>query len=89
MNESLRNFKLSIIIPCYNEIETIQELIFRVKSSPIHSKEIIIIDNCSTDGSFKYLQDSSERKKFRIFQNSNNLGFSGNTIELIKIVEIY
>ena len=50
MNETLRNFKLSIIIPCYNEIDTIQELIFRVKSSPIHSKEIIIIDNCSTDG---------------------------------------
>ena len=43
MNDSQRNFKLSIIIPCYNEIDTIQELIFRVKSSPIQSKEIIQI----------------------------------------------
>jgi len=76
MNESLRNFKLSIIIPCYNEIDTIQELIFRVKSSPIHSKEIIIIDNCSTDGTREFLENLKDESLIIIF-NNRNIGKGG------------
>ena len=49
------NFTLSIIIPCYNEINTINQLIKKVKSSNIKSKQIIIIDNCSNDGTREYL----------------------------------
>ena len=76
MDESLKNFKLSIIIPCYNEIETIQELIFRVKSSPIHSKEIIIIDNCSTDGTREFLENLKDESLIIIF-NNRNIGKGG------------
>ena len=76
MNETLRNFKLSIIIPCYNEIDTIQELIFRVKSSPIHSKEIIIIDNCSTDGTREFLENLKDDSLIIIF-NDRNIGKGG------------
>ena len=49
MLNKLDSFTLSIIIPCFNEINTIGELISRVKKAPIDSKEIIIIDNCSTE----------------------------------------
>ena len=76
MNETLRNFKLSIIIPCYNEIDTIQELIFRVKSSPIHTKEIIIIDNCSTDGTREFLENLKDESLIIIF-NNRNIGKGG------------
>ena len=54
------NFKLSIIIPCFNEINTIAELIRRVKESPINSKEIIIVDDLSTDGTKEFLQNINE-----------------------------
>jgi glycosyltransferase involved in cell wall biosynthesis len=42
--------KLSVIIPCYNERETIRELVNAVKNAPYPDKEIIIIDDCSQDG---------------------------------------
>ncbi len=42
--------KLSIIIPCYNEINTIDAIIDAVNAAPYFNKEIIIIDDCSKDG---------------------------------------
>ena len=46
---------LSVIIPAYNEIEFIDELLRRVKDTP-YDKEIIIVDDCSTDGTREYLK---------------------------------
>ena len=42
--------KLSIIIPCYNELSTIDSIIDAVNAAPYFDKEIIIVDDCSTDG---------------------------------------
>ena len=42
--------KLSVVIPCYNEKSTIQDIVTAVKNSPIADKEIIIVDDFSTDG---------------------------------------
>ena len=42
--------KLSIVIPCYNEKKTITDIIHAVRSSPVEHKEIIVVDDCSTDG---------------------------------------
>jgi len=41
---------LSVVVPCYNERATVAELLRRVREVPI-DKEIIVIDDCSTDGS--------------------------------------
>ena len=46
--------KLSIVIPVYNEIDTIEKVIERVMDTP-HSKELIIVDDCSTDGTRELL----------------------------------
>ena len=43
--------KLSIIIPCYNEEKTIKILVEKVLQFNLCEKEIIIIDDCSTDNS--------------------------------------
>ncbi len=48
--------KLSIVIPCYNEVETIREVIKRVERAPIPEKEIIIVDDGSTDGTREILR---------------------------------
>ena len=68
-----KKIQLSIIVPCFNEIDTISHVIKSIQDSPIKSKEIIIIDDYSTDGSREYLRgiDSDNIKTF--FQ-SKNLG---------------
>lgn len=47
--------KLSIIIPCYNELDTIKEALDAVLNSSYDSKEIIVVDDCSTDGTRELL----------------------------------
>ena len=42
--------KLSIVIPCYNEARTIRALVDAVRAAPVADKEIIIVDDCSRDG---------------------------------------
>tara|TARA_Y100000589_G_scaffold146491_1_gene140129 strand:+ start:584 stop:1327 length:744 start_codon:yes stop_codon:yes gene_type:complete len=46
---------LSIIVPCFNEIKTIKKIITKIKNSPVKSKEIVIIDDFSNDGSREFL----------------------------------
>ena len=50
MSESSRAPLLSVIVPCYNERATVAELLRRVREVPV-DKEIIVIDDKSTDGS--------------------------------------
>ncbi len=50
-----KKIKLSVIIPCYNEIKTIDKLIQKVKSAKPLEKEIIVVDDCSTDGTREQL----------------------------------
>ena len=61
------SFTLSVIIPCYNEINTIEEVIERVKNSPIKSKQIIIIDDFSTDGSREFLKAINYQGNEKVF----------------------
>ena len=42
--------KLSVIIPCFNEVHTIERIIDAVRASPWPDKEIIVVDDASTDG---------------------------------------
>ena len=49
--------KLSVIIPCFNELNTIDLIIQSVVNSPYEDKEIIIVDDCSTDGTREKLKN--------------------------------
>jgi len=53
--EAERRRKVSVIIPCFNERETILELLDRVKNVSC-DKRIIVVDNCSTDGTRELLR---------------------------------
>jgi len=47
--------KLSVVIPCYNEFGTIEEIIDAVHRAPGGEKEIIVVDDCSSDGTRELL----------------------------------
>ena len=65
--------KLCIIIPCFNENHTIKKLIEKVKKVKLDfcEKEIIVIDDCSTDGTFEILEDISD---IIILKHDKNMG---------------
>jgi glycosyltransferase involved in cell wall biosynthesis len=52
--------KLTIVIPCYNEITTIDAIIKAVRESTYPDKEIVIVDDCSTDGTREKLRTEIE-----------------------------
>ena len=53
--------KLSVVIPAYNEINTIEEILFRVQEVEL-DKEIIIVDDGSTDGTKEFLVSLQKSK---------------------------
>lgn len=57
--------KLSIVIPIYNEKNTLEEIISRVEKADVGKmeKEIILIDDCSTDGTQKILKKLENKHK--------------------------
>jgi len=51
--------KLSIVIPCYNERATIEAIVDAIRAGPVKDVEIIIVDDCSTDGTRELLAQKS------------------------------
>lgn len=66
--------KLSVVIPCYNEVGTIHQVIEAVKASPIKDLEIIIVDDCSTDGTRNLLKERLAVQVDQVIYHPNNLG---------------
>jgi glycosyltransferase involved in cell wall biosynthesis len=66
--------KLSIIIPCYNESNTIEKIINKVINQKDYDKEIIVIDDFSTDGSIEILKIFDEKKIIKLILNNLNRG---------------
>ena len=64
--------KLSVIIPVYNERETIHDIIEAVSATP-HRKEIIVVDDGSTDGTDDKL-GSMQQDGLKVFKHAKNLG---------------
>lgn len=66
--------KLSIVIPCYNESATIKEVISAVEASPVEDKEIIIVDDCSTDGTRAILEEVIAPRVSKVVYHEVNQG---------------
>jgi glycosyltransferase involved in cell wall biosynthesis len=60
-NEEKKQMKLSVVIPCYNEAATIEPIIDSVRNSLYNPKEIIVVDDCSNDGTRDILLSISHK----------------------------
>jgi glycosyltransferase involved in cell wall biosynthesis len=67
--------KLSVIIPVFNEEKTIEEIVRRVRAAPFPlEKELLIVDDASTDGSREILERLESDGDVRVFHHSVNRG---------------
>lgn len=65
--------KLSIVIPCYNEEATIEELVGQVKAIP-YDKELLIVDDGSKDATREILKELEKDPEIRVFLQPQNQG---------------
>jgi glycosyltransferase involved in cell wall biosynthesis len=68
--------KLTIVIPCYNELKTIDAIVDAVRQSQYPDKEIIIVDDCSSDGTREKLKAEIEPSGLveRVIYHERNQG---------------
>ncbi len=66
--------KLSVVIPCFNELSTIEQIIDAVRLAPGGQKEIIVIDDFSTDGTRDLLNGNLRSKIDVLVMHEENKG---------------
>jgi UDP-glucuronate decarboxylase len=66
--------KLSVVIPCYNEKDTLETLVQRVRQAPYQPKEIIVVDDGSDDGTEELLRKGGVQGIDRVIFQERNQG---------------
>lgn len=74
IKKDINSIKLSIIIPVYNEKNTIKEILDRVEKQTYVEKQIIVVNDCSQDGSDKIIKDYKFNSEFLILNHKKNNG---------------
>jgi len=66
--------KLSVVMPIYNEAATVAQIVERVQAAP-YEKEIIMVDDCSTDGTLERLEEIERAYgNVKLLRHEKNLG---------------
>jgi glycosyltransferase involved in cell wall biosynthesis len=68
---------LSIVIPVFNEEKTVAELLRAVLAAPLPEgidRELIVVDDCSTDGTLRQLENFTGDERIRVFNQERNRG---------------
>jgi glycosyltransferase involved in cell wall biosynthesis len=67
--------KLSVIVPVFNEEETIEKIVERIKKVPLSAeKEIIVVDDCSADKTVDILENLKSKIDFKLIKHKRNQG---------------
>ena len=80
--------KISVLIPMYNRRQYIEDCVNSALNQTFKDFEIIIRDDCSTDGVFEFVQNRYSKEisggKIKLFRNEKNLGEAKNILELLR-----
>jgi glycosyltransferase involved in cell wall biosynthesis len=66
--------EISVVIPCYNEATTIEAILDAVRSSEIRDKEIVVVDDASTDGTREKLRSLDDEPGLKVIFHERNQG---------------
>src|SRR6266481_4415737 len=77
--------KVSIVIPCYNERDTIEKTVEAVRNTPLESREIIVVDDCSQDGTQALLRERVSQMVDRVKGAALRSGFAAATGDFILV----
>lgn len=72
--KKLEEVTLSIIIPCYNERENIIKILDKIDQVKGFNKEIIVVDDCSTDGTRDILEEKVKNRVSKLIYHEQNGG---------------
>lgn len=81
--------KVSLIVVTYNNLELTKNCLYSIEKNTYYPNyEVIVVDNCSTDGTPEYLSDNIAKKdNFKVILNKDNLGFAAGNNEGIKVAD--
>lgn len=69
---------LSIVVPCYNEENTILEVLERIYQVPLEplgiKKEVIVVDDASTDSTWEILKNAQKKYSLKLLRHEKNMG---------------
>ncbi|HOO28774.1 MAG TPA: glycosyltransferase family 2 protein, partial [Lachnospiraceae bacterium] len=74
MKLQIDTLKLSVIVPCYNEKDTIEGVIASIRDCGIKNLEIIIVEDCSTDGTREFLKEKVGATVEKVLYHKVNRG---------------
>jgi glycosyltransferase involved in cell wall biosynthesis len=66
--------EISVVIPCYNEAATVEAILDAVRASEIQDKEIVVVDDASTDGTREKLRSLEGEPGLRLIFHERNQG---------------
>ncbi len=70
----MNKLSLSVVVPVYNEVDTIEAIVDAVLASPVGELELILIDDGSSDGTRELLRDKIEPKVSKVIYHEQNQG---------------
>jgi glycosyltransferase involved in cell wall biosynthesis len=69
----LDTLTLSVVIPCYNEVTTLEEVVAAVRAAPVKT-EIVLVDDASSDGTRELIREKLEDRVERVVYHEVNQG---------------
>jgi glycosyltransferase involved in cell wall biosynthesis len=66
--------EISVVIPCYNEVATIESILDAVHASEIRDKEIVVVDDASNDGTREKLRALEGKPGLKLIFHERNRG---------------
>ncbi|WP_394184836.1 glycosyltransferase family 2 protein [Metabacillus halosaccharovorans] len=80
--KSKQDIKISVCMPIYNEVDTVDQSINSILNQTYKNFELLISDNCSTDGTYEKLQQYRD-PRIKLFRNEENIGWRLNSNQLL------